>query len=157
MAGASRYSLVASRAAPARDGTNGTPCSYLNILFVSILAIRLCSGKFAYLMPWCTLCRRYLMSWYYCSRLDLRSFLGSEAQELNAEDSRTWNLNDLSLDSRCENWLAGDQAVKFEFQEASGRFYTVGLCIYIFFWRKWISDVVLSDSGQLNFYAWVRD
>ena len=73
------------------------------------------------------------MSWYYCSRLDLRSFLGSEAQELNAEDSRTWNLNDLSLDSRCENWLAGDQAVKFEFQEASGRFYTVGLCIYIFF------------------------
>ena len=26
----------------------------------------LCSGKFAYLMPWCTLCRRYLMPWYYC-------------------------------------------------------------------------------------------
>ena len=26
-----------------------------------------CPEIFAYLIPWCTLCRRYLMLWYYCN------------------------------------------------------------------------------------------
>ena len=42
------------------------------ILFLRIFPftkISPCPKKIAYLIPWCTLCRRYLMPWYYCTAI----------------------------------------------------------------------------------------